>query len=437
MEIRHLTTIDDVSNEEIFMMFDAADIMSQQIEKSNSLDICAGYNMASLFFEPSTRTRLSFESAMYRLGGNVISVTETGSTSLAKGETIADTARIIGSYVDIIVVRHPWEGVPKVIADYAGLSRPDSRDKPRRGVPVINAGDGAHQHPTQTLTDLYTLRKEKGRIEGLTVALCGDLRYGRTVHSLAYALARFKANIVLISAHSLDMPDYIIKDLELQYGCQREEIADVGQVPRSGIPFRGTFKEMKSHSQSNVIASEAKQSNRTSTIWVLSGLWSDFFKHSGEIPDIDAFYLTRVQKERFTDSEVTVEYPTFDSKLLKKIKTDAILMHPLPRVDELAYEIDDDPRSAYFRQAAYGVPVRMALISFLLSVGPFSDFERTFQKPEFPRYENQGNVKCGNPKCISMQESESQQIASEFDIVPSDSGSLLRCVYCERQLPHE
>jgi aspartate carbamoyltransferase catalytic subunit len=424
MKIRHLTTIDDVSNEEILMMFDAADVMSQQIEKSKSkgheslLDICAGYNMASLFFEPSTRTRLSFESAMHRLGGNVISVTETGSTSLAKGETIADTARIIGSYVDIIVVRHPWEGVPKVIADYAG-------------VPVINAGDGAHQHPTQTLTDLYTLKKEKGRIEGLTVALCGDLKYGRTVHSLAYALARFKANIALISAHSLDMPDYIINDLELQYGCQREEIADIGQV----------FKKLKSHSQSNVIASEAKQSNRTSTIWVLSGLWDDFFKYSDEIPDIDAFYLTRVQKERFANSGVTIECPTFDSKLLKKIKADSIIMHPLPRIDELAYEIDDDPRSAYFRQAAYGVPVRMALISFLLSVGPFSDVEGSgghfpYQKPKFPRYENRDNVKCGNPKCISMQESESQQIAPEFEIVPSDSGSFLRCVYCERQLPH-
>jgi len=401
MEIRHLTTIDDVSNEEMLMMFDAVDAMSQQSEKNKSLDICAGYNMASLFFEPSTRTRLSFESAMYRLGGNVISVTETGSTSIAKGETIADTARIIGSYIDIIVVRHPWEGAPRVIADYAG-------------VPVINAGDGAHQHPTQTLTDLYTLRKEKGRIEGLTVALCGDLKYGRTVHSLAYALAGFKANIVLISAHSLNMPDYIIKDLELQYGYHREEIADVGQA----------FKKINSHS------------DRTSTIRVLSGLWSDFFKYSGEIPDIDAFYLTRVQKERFANSGVTIECPTFDSKLLKKIKADAILMHPLPRVDELAYEIDDDPRSTYFRQAAYGVPVRMALISFLLGVGPFSDFERTFQKPKFPRYENRNNVKCGNPKCISMQESESQQIAPEFEIVPSDSGSLLRCVYCERQLPH-
>jgi len=411
MDIRHLTTIDDVSNEEILMMFDAADVMSQRIEKNKSkgheslLDICAGYNMASLFFEPSTRTRLSFESAMYRLGGNVISVTETGSTSVAKGETIADTARIIGSYVDIIVVRHPWEGAPKVIADYVG-------------VPVINAGDGAHQHPTQTLTDLYTLRKEKGRIEGLTVALCGDLKYGRTVHSLAYALARFKANIVLISAHSLDMPAYIIKDLELRYGYYREEIADVGQA----------FEKINSHSQN---------SEQTSTIWVLSGLWSDFFKHSDEIPDIDAFYLTRVQKERFVDNGAKIEYPTFDSKLLKKIKADAIIMHPLPRVDELAYEIDDDPRSAYFRQASYGVPVRMALISFLLGVGPFSDFERTFQKPKFPRYENKDDVKCGNPKCISMQESESQQIAPEFEIVPSDSGSLLRCVYCEREIEYK
>jgi len=400
MEIRHLITIDDVSNEEILTMFDAADAMSQQIE-SRSLDICSGYNMASLFFEPSTRTRLSFDAAMNRLGGNVISITEAGSTSVAKGETIADTARIIGSYVNAIVVRHPWEGAPKVISDYSG-------------VPVINAGDGAHQHPTQTLTDLYTFRKEIGRIEGLTVALCGDLKYGRTVHSLAYALARFKTNIVLISAQSLDLPDYIVKDLESQYGYHCEQIDNVD----------GAIREINS-----------QVSDKQSKIWILSGLWGDFFKYSGEIPNIDAFYLTRVQKERFADSGVNVEYPTFDSKILAKIKSDAIIMHPLPRVDELAYEIDDDPRSAYFRQAAYGVQVRMALVSFLLGVGPFSDFKRTFQKPEFPRYENRDQAKCGNPKCISMQENESRQIAPEFEIVPSDSGSLLRCIYCEQQLP--
>ncbi|MFQ6043439.1 MAG: hypothetical protein ACE5PV_21505, partial [Candidatus Poribacteria bacterium] len=291
-----------------------------------------------------------------------------------------------------------------VIADYAGA-------------PVINAGDGAHQHPTQTLTDLYTIRKEKGRIEGLTIALCGDLKYGRTVHSLAYALAGFKANIALISAQNLDMPDYIIKDLEFRYGCHREEFADVGQA----------IKEINSHSHN---------SKQTSTIWVLSGLWGDFFRDLDEIPDIDAFYLTRVQKERFADIGINIEYPTFDGKLLEKIRSDAIIMHPLPRVDELAYEIDDDPRSAYFRQAGYGVPVRMALISFLLGVGPFSDFKRTFQKPQFPRYENRDDVRCGNLKCISVQESESQQIAPEFEIVPSDSGTFLRCVYCERQISH-
>ena len=409
MKLRHLTTINDVSNDEINMIFDVADAMSQQLKEKASLNIGTGYNMAALFFEPSTRTRLSFESAMYRLGGNVMSVVDTGSISIAKGETIADTARIIGSYVDIIVVRHKWEGTPRVIADYAG-------------VPVINAGDGAHQHPTQTLTDLYTLRKEKGRIGKLTVALCGDLKYGRTVHSLAYALARFKANIVLISAHTLDMPDYILTRLASEYGCQIEICSDVGQAMKKIDAITKT--------------------SHTSTVCALPGLWGEFFQSSESISAIDAFYLTRVQKERFANSGITVKYPIFDSKLLNKIQQNAIIMHPLPRVDELAYKIDDEPRSAYFRQAGSGVPVRMALISFLLSTGSFAGIESARQKPEFldirspylGRYTNRLGVKCKNPNCISTQETESKQIVPTFDIITLDAECVLRCIYCEREV---
>jgi len=195
---RSLVTIDDLSNGEIEAVFSLADEMASATDKQ--LDVCKGKIMASLFFEPSTRTRLSFEAAMHRLGGNVISVVDAKATSLAKGESISDMARIVGSYADIIVIRHPWEGAAKVVADYSG-------------VPVINAGDGGHQHPTQTLCDLYTIKKERQTIKGLKIALWGDLKYGRTIHSLIFALAKFGANILFCPTPGLEVPQNVIKKL--------------------------------------------------------------------------------------------------------------------------------------------------------------------------------------------------------------------------------
>jgi len=204
---RSLITIEDFSNQEIEAVFSLADEMSDSMNAQSN--ICQGKIMASLFFEPSTRTRLSFEAAMHRMGGNVISVMEAGSTSLAKGESIADMARVVGSYADIIVIRHPWEGAAKVVADYSGI-------------PVINAGDGAHEHPTQTLCDLYTIKKERKTLTGLKIALWGDLKYGRTVHSLAYALARFGAVIHFRCGSGLELPEHVKRKLVTEYGGRLE-----------------------------------------------------------------------------------------------------------------------------------------------------------------------------------------------------------------------
>ena len=405
--MRHLSTIHDISNDEIEMLFDVADEMSRKLERTKSLNICAGYEMVSLFLEPSTRTRLSFEVAMHRLGGNVTSVVDKESISIAKGETIADTAKIIGGYADIIAVRHSLQGTPKVIAQNAG-------------VPVINAGDGAHQHPTQTLTDLYTLKKEKGRVEGLTVALCGDLKFGRTVHSLAYALARFKANIILITALKLDMPGHMVRRLGAEYGCQIEEFTDIRQAVER-------------------INACHDKTDRNIRVFVLNGLWGDFFEQSdSRIHGVDVFYATRVQKERFSSEDKEKDkdlgkYSIVDSEALKKIREDALILHPLPRVDELAYEIDSDQRSAYFQQAENGIPIRMALITLLLGVGKFDGIE-TGQNPETVRYKNRLGVKCCNPKCVSTQEKETKQVIPEFYVISTDGRLTLRCIYCEWEL---
>ena len=208
---RSLVTMDDLSNGEIEAVFSLADEMSESMAKQ--ADVCRGKIMASLFFEPSTRTRLSFEAAMQRLGGNVISVADAKATSLAKGESIADMARIVGSYADIIVIRHPWEGTAKVVADYAG-------------VPVINAGDGGHQHPTQTLCDLYTIKKERQTIKGLKIALWGDLKYGRTIHSLIFALAKFGANMLFCPSPGLEVPPNVVRKLVTEYGGDLESLKE-------------------------------------------------------------------------------------------------------------------------------------------------------------------------------------------------------------------
>jgi len=300
---RDIVSIKDLTEDEILHILDVADGMIPIARGEEKSDLLKGKIMASLFFEPSTRTRLSFEAAMKRLGGNVIGFAQPGATSMQKGESLADTIRTAESYCDVIVMRHPQEGSARMAAEFAS-------------VPIINGGDGAGHHPTQCLLDLFTIREEKGSIGENKVALVGDLKYGRTVHSLAYALALFKAEMVFIAPEQLQMPPEVVEECKAM-----------------GAPI--SFE-------------------------------TDLEEATG---DVDVIYVTRIQKERFPDPEEynkVVGIYEINSRILGKGKKDVIVMHPLPRVYEIAPEVDGTKYAAYFRQAFNGVPVRMALLSLVL-----------------------------------------------------------------------
>lgn len=326
---------------------------------------CGGKIMGVAFYEPSTRTRLSFESAMHRLGGQVIGFADAAVSSVAKGESLADTIKIITSYCDVFVLRHPKEGSARWAAEHSK-------------VPVINAGDGAHEHPTQTLLDLYTLRREKGRLEGLEVGLLGDLKYGRTVHSLSLALLRAGARVTLISPPSLRMPETILSRLR--------------QVNGSSLREGETLEEF--------------------------------------LPDLDALYVTRIQKERFDDprdyEKIRGAY-VIDGETMKAAKPDALVLHPLPRVGEISPSFDSDPRAAYFRQAAYGVPVRMALIALLVAASANGAEEE--QRPERQAIHLE-NLVCPNARCITQSE---PGIAPRF--VEEPLTKRVVCFYCDEPAP--
>ncbi len=401
---RSLVTMDDLSNGEIEAVFSLADEMSGSMAQQSG--VCQGKIMASLFFEPSTRTRLSFEAAMHRLGGRVISAVDIGATSLAKGESIADMARVIGSYADIIVIRHPWEGAAKVVADYAG-------------VPVINGGDGGHQHPTQTLCDLYTLQKERQTIKGLKIALWGDLKYGRTIHSLIFALAKFGANILFFPSPGLEVPEHVIEKLITEYGGGLERYEALDQAaPKGLLPLDAIYVTPSSPHQLAMIP------DINIGVELKTG--------------VDVLYVTRPQKERFATveegQELKKKYPVVDKELLKdKLFRKTLIMHPLPRVDELDYDVDADSRSMYFKQAARGVPVRMALIALLLGTKEVSipeEDDSHIPKLDYPVYRRGFGIRCPNPRCVSIQETEAKYIKPEFKVVNREPLTL-RCVYCE------
>jgi aspartate carbamoyltransferase catalytic subunit len=399
---RSLVTIDDLSNGEILSLFSLADEMSETMKEQSGL--CHGKIMASLFFEPSTRTRLSFEAAMHRLGGSVITASDVGATSLAKEESIADMARVVGSYADIIVIRHPWEGAARVVADYAG-------------VPVINAGDGGHQHPTQTLCDLYTLQKERHTIKGLKIALWGDLKYGRTTHSLIFALAKFGADILFCPSPGLEIPEHIIDKLITEYGGELERYEALDQTIKDNLfPMDAIYTTPSRPHQLAMMPDVSFQ------VELKTG--------------VDALYVTRPQKERFAAPEEAEElkgkYPVVDKKLLKgKAFRETLVMHPLPRVDELAYEVDADKRSMYFKQAARGVPVRMALLTLLLGTREVTIPQADSPPPtEYPIYQRYLSPRCPNPRCVSIQSTEIKYLKPEFKIV-NYQPLTLRCVYCE------
>lgn len=301
--MRHLLDTTDLSIEEIDEIISlAVDIINNKKKYSK---ICEGKKLATLFFEPSTRTRLSFEAAMLELGGSVLGFSEASSTSASKGETVGDTTRVISCYADIIAMRHYIEGAPKVAASKASI-------------PVINAGDGGHSHPTQTMTDLLTVYREKGRLDNLTIGLCGDLKFGRTVHSLVKAMCRYSnIRFVLIAPKELAMPDYIKTDY----------------LDKNGMEYIETDKM------------------------------------EDVMPQLDVLYMTRVQRERFFSEDEYLKHKDafiLDLEKLKNAKSDLTIMHPLPRVNEIATEVDDDPRAKYFEQVLNGKYMRMALIISLL-----------------------------------------------------------------------
>ncbi len=303
--MRHLIDPLDFTKEEVLDLLDLADDIAD--DRFRYGEVCRGKKLATLFYEPSTRTRLSFEAAMLNLGGSVLGFSTADSSSASKGESVADTIRVVSGYADICAMRHPKEGAPLVASRYAKI-------------PVINAGDGGHQHPTQTLTDLMTIRRRCGRLDNLTIGLCGDLKFGRTVHSLMKSLARFEGiRFIMISPEELRVPDYI-----------RDEVLKAKGIPYTEVE---TMEEV--------------------------------------MPELDILYMTRVQRERFFNEEDYIRLKdtyVLDAQKLKAAKETMSVLHPLPRVNEIAGEVDDDPRAAYFEQAQNGVYVRMALIMKLLGL---------------------------------------------------------------------
>lgn len=391
-EKRDLISIEDFSNEEIEEIFSMADEMLKIIKGRGRSDDCYGKIMATLFFEPSTRTRFSFETAIQRLGGGLISAPDMSVTSTKKGETLSDTIKTVSQYADIIVMRHPHDGAAKVASEVAS-------------VPVINAGDGKHEHPTQTLLDLYTLKKEKGRIKDLTVALCGDLEYGRTIHSLAYGLARFGANVIFIPAKGHQIPFYVSYRLANFHQMKLRRNILPPDLKLIGDKIDVIYMTPSRAQQDFGFVKDVKEFN----IYVKELYLEDTLKKWSQY---DSVYITRIQKERFTkldESNKTItpkeDYPVINGELLKYKKyRDTAVMHPLPRVDELSLEVNGDKRAIYFKQAAYGVPIRMALIAYLLGLRKMGFKYRKIDHEEVCSDKEIRYISCENQNCISYHE---------------------------------
>ena len=360
---RSICDVLDLSTTELEELIETASDMLDNPEKY--AEVCKGKVLATVFFEPSTRTRLSFESAMLHLGGSVISVSSAASSSAAKGESISDTAKMVSCYADIFTMRNQKEGSAYVAGNAASI-------------PFINAGDGGHNHPTQTLADLMTIHKEKGTFENLTVGLCGDLRYGRTVHSLINALSRYKGiKFILISPEELKIPDYVRREILEVYNIPYEETEDLTEA----------------------------------------------------MPKLDILYMTRIQRERF-------EYPenyerlkdsyVLDVEKMSRGKEDLCVLHPLPRVNEISVQVDSDKRACYFKQALYGRYMRQALILKLLTEKEYTPVR---PKPVLIR----NKYFCRNPRCVSQTEQELDHV---FKLV-NEKYNIYRCIYCESKYKPE
>ncbi len=412
---RHIVSINDLTNKEIETIFEVAQGLLQDLADDNvpyrigrSTSLASKFILASLFYEPSTRTRLSFESAMLRLGGATITSADPAVSSAAKGESLADAIRVIGNYADLIVIRHPRDGAARLAAEYSPI-------------PVINGGDGSHEHPTQTLCDLFTLRSKNKSLKNMKVAISGDLKGSRTIHSFVYALARFGATIDPLPAPGMELPPHVDRRLREEFHCRmisKAPEADGGAI--------------------DALYVTADQPHQLS-------LYAEPEIDYGVVlqKKIDAVYVTRFQKERWTEKERP--YPKIDAKFLGEPKySEASVMHPLPRVNELDAAFDTDRRAVYFRQAAYGVPVRMALISLLLHLHKnksLHKFAGGFAKPEYPIYRQPIGigVQCANLNCITCDPAERQYAANKFYVVEEDSPQrcMLRCLYCETDIEAE
>ena len=359
--MRHLIDPLDLSPEEITSLLDLADRIRS--DPAAYQDVAAHKKLATLFYEPSTRTRLSFEAAMLNLGGHVLGFPSENVSSASKGESVADTIRVVSCYADIVAMRHPKEGAPYVASQAASI-------------PVINAGDGGHNHPTQTLADLLTISREMGRLDNLTIGLCGDLKYGRTVHSLIEAMSRYKGiQFVLISPEELKIPGFIRYNVFENQGIPYTEVSSLEEA----------------------------------------------------MPKLDVLYMTRIQRERFDDPweyERLKDSYVLDTEKMKLTKGKMCVLHPLPRVNEISVKVDDDPRAAYFRQALNGKYMRMALILKLLDEAARNPAKEAIDTTglEYDRV-------CRNPKCITQTEQELPQLFRCTD----KAADIHRCVYCEQR----
>ncbi len=391
--IRHLVSVDDLSVGEILELFHRAKQFSEDLRAWSH--VCRGQIAASLFYEPSTRTRLSFESAMQRLGGGVLTAAEMKASSAAKGESLADTVRVVsGSYADLIVLRHPSEGAALLAAEFSN-------------VPVINAGDGSHEHPTQTLCDLYTLWIEKGRVEGLDVVLAGDLRYSRTIHSFVYALARFGANIVCVPHRGLELPEYVVRRLREECGAEpvRADATELGDLAK----------------ESDAVYLTPNKPHQLSLFTDSRGL---------RVDRVDAVYMTRPQTERHKESDSTADYIQLGQRSMAAAPLrDAFVMHPLPRRDEISADLDDDPRSLYFKQAARGVPIRMAILAMLLGRLELTAKPAGVESRLFPN--EAGHNPCPNQNCITHTEKRHQRTG--FKLTSRDPLQAA-CGYCSQEI---
>jgi len=409
---RHIVSINDLTNKEIETIFEVAQGFLKELADDHlpyrigrSTNLASKFILVSLFYEPSTRTRLSFESAMLRLGGANITSADPAVSSAAKGESLADTIRVISNYADIIVIRHPRDGAARLAAEYAQI-------------PVINGGDGSHEHPTQTLCDLFTLKSKNKNLRSMKIAISGDLKGSRTIHSFVYALARFGATIEPLPAPGMELPAHVDRRL-------REEF----------------HSRMVSKDQASTIDALYVTSDQPHQLSLYAEPEIDY----GLVlqKKIDAVYVTRFQKERWTEKERP--YPRIDAKFLGEPKySEASVMHPLPRVNELDASLDTDRRAIYFQQAAYGVPVRMALISLLLHLHKnksLHKFPGGFAKPDYPVYAQPigTGLHCANQNCITCDPAESQYAANKFYVVarPDHHEIRLRCAYCETDIEAE